>query len=267
MPFTINGIGTQYYFKKNEFIRQDVCEHCQRQATLSDYDVGWFFVVFYIPILPLGRQMILGQCNACSGHRAMPLSQWLQWRESSIERGLEKLSRNPRDPDAALELLGIYSAFHQMEDAWNLAEAMCRTHSDDYRVQLAVGGWYEQHDHIGEANDCFLKAVQLDPLRPESLRIRLVEAIEQSCHKEMMELALALCDAGGDDHLGVVLRAAEQLHAKNKSEDAYKLFERLLQLSPILVKDKDFRRAARPVELAVGRPASLVPAKRLGILD
>jgi hypothetical protein len=37
--------------------------------------------------------------------------------------------------------------------------------------------------------------------------------------------------------------------------------------SPDLIKDKDFRRAARIAEQGVGRPAALVPAKKLGVLD
>jgi tetratricopeptide (TPR) repeat protein len=267
MPITINGIGTHYYFKRNLVTKQGICEHCHRRATLSDYDIGLFFVVFYVPIVPLGRQMIIGECNACSMHRAMPLQQWEQLREDAIDGGLAQLSRAPNSAEAALSLLGIYTMFNQSADALDLAVAIRSTHRDDYDTMLALGAWYESQQHDTEANECFQVVVGLDPERIASKRIRLFDAMEAKKFSEVQKLAGALQEQGPGDHQAVILLAAQFFNQHQKFDEAYSLFKKMLEKFPDWRKDKEFRRSAREAEQGVGLPTTLVPAKKLGMLD
>lgn len=267
MPITINGIGTHYYFKRNLVQNQGVCEHCHRSAILSDYDVGFFFVVLYIPIIPLGRQMIIGECNACNMHRVMPLRQWEQLRDEAIEAGLNRLAQAPKSADAALALLGTYSMFNQSNDAVGLATAIRNTHSDDYDTMLALGAWYESRLKETEANDCFKVAVRLDPERLTSKRIRLFDEMEAKKFAEVQKLAGALLEHAATENQAVLFLAAKFFTQHQKFDDAYTLFRGLVEKFPELKKDKDFRRAAREAEQGVGLPGTLVPAKKLGMLD
>ncbi|MBL8888512.1 MAG: hypothetical protein JNL67_00940 [Planctomycetaceae bacterium] len=267
MPITINGVGTHYYFKRNVVQNQGVCEHCRRQATLSDYDVGLFIVVLYIPIIPLGRQMIIGECNACGMHRAMPLRQWEQLREEAIESGLNRLAQAPKSADAALALLGTYSMFNQFSDAEGLAAAILSTHAEDYDTMLTLGAWYESRQQPTEANACFQNAVRLDPERLASKRIRLFDEMEAKKFSEVQKLAAALLEHGANENHAVLFLTAKFFNQHQKFDDAYTLFKGLLEKFPDLKKDKDFRRAAREAEQGVGLPATLVPAKKLGMLD
>lgn len=267
MPITINGIGTHYYFKRNVVLNQGVCEHCHRQATLSDYDVGLFFVVLYIPIIPLGRQMIVGECNACNVHRAMPLRQWEQLRDEAIEAGLDRLAQAPNSADAALSLLGTYSMFNQSSDALGLATAIRNSHADDYDAMLTLGAWYEARPMEREANDCFQVAVRLDPDRLTSKRIRLFDEMEAKKFVEVQKLAGALMEHAPNENQAVLFMTAKFFTQHQKFSDAYSLIRGLVERFPDLKKDKDFRRAAREAEQGVGLPGTLVPAKKLGMLD
>lgn len=267
MPITINGIGTQYYFKRNLVTNPGVCPHCHRQASLSDYDVGLFFVVFYIPLIPLGRQMIIGECNACHMHQTMPLKQWEQLREDSISNGLDRLGRTPNSAEAALALLGTYSTFNQLADAWDLAAAIRATHANDYDTMLTLGAWFESRQHATQANDCFQAAVRLDPERISSKRIRLFDAMDAKRINEVQVLAEALLQHGAGEHQAVLQLAANFFVQQQKFAEAYSLFKKLLERFPDLKKDKEFRRSAREAEQGVGLPATLVPAKKLGMLD
>jgi tetratricopeptide (TPR) repeat protein len=267
MPITINGIGTQYYFKRNVVTHQGVCEHCHRVATLSDYDIGLFFVVIHIPLIPLGRQMIIHECNACHMHRTMPLKQWEQIREQAITSGLDELSQAPHSSSAALALLGTYTAFNQLTDARDLAGAIRATHATDYDTMLALGSWYESRQHESEANECFQVAVRLDPERIPSKRIRLFDAIEGKKINEVQQLSDALLTDRQGDHQSVLVLAAKFFVQQQKFDFAYALFKKLIDNFPELKKDKEFRRIAREAEQGVGLPTTLVPAKKLGMLD
>jgi tetratricopeptide (TPR) repeat protein len=267
MPFTINGIGTHYYFKRNVVANPGVCEHCYRQATLSDYDIGHFLVVFYIPVLPLGRQMIISECNACGMHQTMPLRKYERLREQTIDARLQALAEQPESAVAALELLGTYTAFNQHAEAAELATAIRGSHGENYEALLSLGAWYEARQHHDLAEECFQIVVRLDPERLPSKRIRLYAAMEAKQSAEVKGLAQDLLAQAPHEHLGVALRAAQFLAEQQRFEDAYRLFQKLIELSPQLKKDKDFRRAARVAEQGVGLPASLVPPKKLGVID
>ena len=71
MPSTVNGIGTHYWGKKNLYTYQGQCQACKRITSLSCYDTNLFFVVVFIPIIPLGRKRIIDHCSACTRHYAM----------------------------------------------------------------------------------------------------------------------------------------------------------------------------------------------------
>ena len=64
MPTTINGIGTRYFGRRNPSTRSDVCRHCDRLAVLDSYDTRLWFVIAFIPIIPLGRKRIHRQLLA-----------------------------------------------------------------------------------------------------------------------------------------------------------------------------------------------------------
>jgi hypothetical protein len=83
---------------------------------LESYDTTLYFVVFYIPLLPLGRKRILEQCSACQKHRVLSLQKWETTKEQAIARLLEALRANPDDRDtiqSAIALATFYggSAF------------------------------------------------------------------------------------------------------------------------------------------------------------
>ena len=74
MPYTINGIGTTYYGKGNLEVHTGRCESCLRTVQLRSYDTRLWFVVLFIPILPLGRRRVIDDCPVCGAHRHLPLA-------------------------------------------------------------------------------------------------------------------------------------------------------------------------------------------------
>ncbi|MFN6206677.1 MAG: hypothetical protein ACK49R_09565, partial [Planctomycetota bacterium] len=92
MPLTINGIGTMYYGKRNLRTHPGKCDSCHKAVQLADYETTLFFVVLYIPLIPLGRKQLLNACPACQRHAMIPARKWQELKRSSIELSTEALA-------------------------------------------------------------------------------------------------------------------------------------------------------------------------------
>ena len=104
MPVTYNGIGTRYHGQTNVQTRTGVCRSCGRTVQLQSYDTRLWFVILYIPIIPLGRKHIIDSCPACRRHYATDLDKWETARQ--LDRlGLVIPAPDERDPEVTLVAL------------------------------------------------------------------------------------------------------------------------------------------------------------------
>src|SRR4051812_7664792 len=116
MPTTINGIGTHYYGKKNRVVRQGVCGSCHRAGPLESYDTRLWFVIVFIPVIPLGRKRVIDQCPHCSRHAVADAYKFEVARQLRTSESLERYRRQP-SPEAALEAHAQLLAFHEHDQA------------------------------------------------------------------------------------------------------------------------------------------------------
>ena len=56
MPTVINGIGTWYYGKRRSHTYKGICEFCKREVDLVSYDTTLFFVVIFVPVIPIQQK-------------------------------------------------------------------------------------------------------------------------------------------------------------------------------------------------------------------
>src|SRR5258706_3000734 len=96
MPTTYNGVGTHYYGKKNLQTRPGPCPHCGRAGQLTSYDTRLWFVVFFIPVIPLARKRIIDHCRVCTRHYATDLDKWETARQLEVSGALEQYRTNPK---------------------------------------------------------------------------------------------------------------------------------------------------------------------------
>lgn len=259
MPTTVNGIGTTYFGKKNLEQYEGVCESCNNHTTLSDYETGYFFCIIFIPIIPLGRKMILGECPICTRHRVMPLHEWERIKEESITEGVDSLRDNMDDPEKALELLGTYSAFKQYDKAEGLAKAISSNFADNYDAMLTVGGWYEQRKMKAEAEECFDRCLELDYDCPQSKHIRAITHIENGELDEGRELAAELFALSAAEYPGGMFMLIDAFQKAGRPADAYEIYKAVLEGIPELVEDGDFKKDVRKLEKELGVEESIVP--------
>ena len=123
MPSTYNGIGTHYYGKSNVTRRPGPCPHCGGNVELTSYDTRLWFVVFFIPIIPLARKRIIDQCKACTRHYAVDIQKWETARQLEVSGAQDEYRKNP-SPESAIALHQRLLNFHQHQHAAELQKEM-----------------------------------------------------------------------------------------------------------------------------------------------
>jgi len=263
MPTTINGIGTQYYGRKHPRVYDGYCEVCKRAAKLTDYETGYYFVVMFIPVMPLGKKQIIGECSLCRRHRVMPLSQWEQLRDETLQSGLDELAQHMDEPKRAIDLLERMTVFNQLDEAMELAAATANQHASDYDTQLAIGSWYERQGQGKLSDKCFARAIRMAPDHPSSKRILAVEAIQKGNPNAAADHLETL--RGSDEHYDPALffMLANAHQTAGNHQQALEEFRDLLNRKPALDADKSFRKAVKKSEKELGNTTSILPKKKL----
>ena len=259
MPTTVNGIGTTYYGKKNLRVHHAQCEFCHRAVELKEYETIHWIVVFYIPVIPLGRKQILDQCPACRQHRVLPLAKWDELREKTIEEKTEAFAKNQDDPQAALELVEALATFSRFDEAEKLAEGIQHRFDDDAQVQFHMGQWHEFRNRRAEAAECFRRALQLQGDNLEAKRA--VAACMMS--DDQVEQALALIKSAPEitpqDDPGLYVELGQSFGRLGQHGDALVAFRQALEVVPELKADKEFQKLVRTSEKSDPAGTTILP--------
>ena len=261
MTATINGIGTHYYGRKNSRFDIGVCDSCKRTVQLESYETGLYFVILFIPVIPLGRKQILDYCPNCSRHRIMPAHQWKEIKQKAIDSSTEQLAQKMGDPAAAIDHLQSLTAFHELEEAKELAPAIESQHPDDSQLQFFLGAWHEKYGDRKDADRCFERAYQLDPKNPAMIRAKGIGLIEEGKPDAARTLFAALEPPSENFDPAIFFMLAKSFQAANRHKEALEVF-RLIKDTPNAKTDREFRKAVQTSEQAAGFGESMLPKKK-----
>ncbi len=174
MPQTINGIGTHYYGKANLRKRPGVCDSCGVLADLSSYDTRLWFVIVFIPVIPLGKKRIIDDCPRCRRHRVLGLAEWEQSRRAALEAAMQQVVQKPGDVQALMDLHGLCLLYGEWEKADKLEERLGTEFPKDSKVQLHLASAHGYRGRTEQAQQCLARARELDP----EIEVPLVKAVE-----------------------------------------------------------------------------------------
>ena len=138
MPITYNSVGTRYSGKRNVETRTAACHSCGRHVTLTSYDTRLFFVILYIPLIPLARKRIIDECPVCRRHYALDAEKWETQKQLGISGALDTYETSPT-PEAAMELHQTMLNFHQRAQAAEFRRGMVEKFGENAHVRAYLG--------------------------------------------------------------------------------------------------------------------------------
>ena len=177
MPQTINGVGTWYYGKVRRFVRRGTCDHCGAYGLLRSFDTTLYFVVFFVPLVPLRKLRILDECPSCQRHSYVKLRDWRRNQEQVIAEVQETMEADPGHPEHAM---GLAFAYAQFQDQEGLREQLPR-------IERAVKGSAEGLQILAAAQATFG-----DRAAAERLLRRALELDDSPATREALALNLCL---------------------------------------------------------------------------
>ncbi|MCP3959532.1 MAG: hypothetical protein GY719_16920 [bacterium] len=244
MPHTVNGIGTSYWGKTNVELRRDVCEHCQAAGDLISYDTTKYFVLVFLPLLPLGKLRVLDECPSCRRHRVMKLGQWQELRQQSVAEAIAAYQANPTDREAAQNAAHTCAAFQDREAFVGLAGRILETFGNDAEMVADIGSTLGYFGHIQEAEVAYRKslAVRDDAEIRQALGVVLLRQERPDDAWPMLE---HLFQSETVDEAGTLFLLVEAYQAQGKHTEALQILDALAQKFPDLAGDKSFAKTRK----------------------
>jgi Flp pilus assembly protein TadD len=258
MPTTINGIGTHYYGKRNLQVRHGTCDQCKRPGQLTSYETRLWFVVVFIPVIPLGRKQIVDQCPHCTRHRAASLGEFKRAGEQAVEEARRHAQQHPGDPDVAVRLHATLVAFQQREESHEQARAMEARFPDHAGVQMYLGAWHSQEGREDEADARFERALAIEPDNHAAARAVAVGCMQKGDLARARDLLAFMQTPGPDQDPAVMVMLADAYQAGDDHQSALWWYRLALEGSPPLAADRKLRKRIKRSEAALGRTQSVV---------
>ena len=263
MPITYNGVGTRYVGHTNAESRPAACPHCRRPVNLTSYDTRLWFVVFFIPIVPLVRKRIIDQCPSCRRHYVMPLDQWEASKQLSISGAMSEFRDDPT-PEKAIAAHRQLIGFHQSAQAEEFGQTVAERFPESVNVLLYLG---HASDHVGRqarAREYFRRALDLRPDLPEARLAVAEDLIAQGKPDEARPLLDFLEQPGAARVYSAVPleRLGNAYQAAGRHPEALELYAATLREVPAAAQHAGFRKKVRRSEQAAGRAVSMLPKRQ-----
>ena len=224
MPTIINGCGTWYYGKRRMHRVKAPCSQCQGFVELESYDTTLYFVVFMIPIIPLGQKRILESCPACQRHKIVKLKDWEAGKARAFGDILEKLQANPDDKETIQTALGLATVYQDEAAFVKLADVLAGHRTDDAEIQAQLGAAYEYFSRWPDAEAAYRRAYAVRP--DDDLRERLaVCCLKQDRPEEAAEYVTHVFESKDPQKAWLVFWLVEGLMAAGMHEQALKVMD------------------------------------------
>ncbi len=244
MPQVFNGIGTWYWGQRNIRTRRGRCEHCGGLSDLRSYDSTLFFVVFFLPILPLKRVRVTNQCAACKRHRVANLKEWNTARDNTVGPALAACRQHPSDPALAENAIGAAVAFQDEPAFLDVASLVSEPLGQNAAMQHLLGSAHAFFGHKDLAEISYRTSLDIkeDPEVSLTLGAHLLRTGQP---QEGWELVRAQLAPGDSEKAGYAYLAAASFQSQGLHAEALEVIDHAASLDPHIAKDKDFKRLRR----------------------
>jgi len=241
MPTVVNGIGTWYYGKRRIHSRKGTCEFCGSLTTLESYDTTLFFVVFFVPLIPLGRKRILEKCAVCERHRVLSLK---KWEEAKVSQGaviLDQLRREPNNRDFIVQAIAFTQAYQDEPLLQEVIVPLVRDRTDDAAIQAQLADAYAYFARWPEAEQAYRASLAIQ--ENETVRERLGwTLLKQGRPQEARPLLQHILDKKITDAAGTIYFLVQGYQAEGLHDEALALMDDRDAAFPEFAKLKEYQK-------------------------
>lgn len=268
MPHTINGVGTWYYGKRDIHRLKGVCEFCGSMGELSSYDTSLYFVVLFVPVIPLQNYRVIEECPSCQKHRVIKARQWRELKANNIKEVIEPLEQNPRDREALLKGLAMSISFQDAE-LFEKMIPLTEPFREDAEVQSQLAAGFSYFSRRGEATEAYKRSLLAED-KPETRQQLALNLLRLGEPDEAEPLIRHIIENKEADKLYLPFLLVDTYQSQGKHQHVLDLLEQLEAAFPDLANDKDVKklRAQSTKYLESGKPlkkTTLVDSSRAGV--
>jgi tetratricopeptide (TPR) repeat protein len=239
MPTVVHGIGTWYYGKRHIHTRQGTCEFCGNTAELSSYDTTLFFVVVFVPLLPLARKRILEQCACCQKHRVLSLARWQEAKATDAARVLDNLHHHPNDRQTMLDAIRFVQAYQDEPLFDELIVPLTDAHRGDAVIQAQLGEAYAYFARWPQAEAAYRASLAVED--HEFVRERVAWALlKQGRPQDAAPLLQHILDQKIEAGAGMIYYLVNGYQAEGRHDEALALMDQRDAAFPQFVGSKAY---------------------------
>jgi len=239
MAYTLNGIGTWYWGKKNIHTNIGTCDACKSSGNFRSFDATKYFVFLHIPIIRLGRQRVIDECPKCQTHREISLKIWDENKRKDIASVISELRNDPNNPEKAKKALGAIVTYQDEEAFQLLADEISHALAENAEMQGLLGMAYTYFNNLKAAEVAYRASlsIQTDAIIQEKLAIILIKQLRPDDARPHLEHIFTdyLRDKAGYLYM---LVEAYQYHGLHRS--ALLILNEMLRCFPDLETDWEF---------------------------
>ncbi|MFG0306647.1 MAG: hypothetical protein ACF8Q5_10600 [Phycisphaerales bacterium JB040] len=252
MPHVVNGIGTWYWGRRNTFTRRDLCPHCGASVELRSFDTRKYFVLLFVPVLPMGTLRIVDECPSCTKHSRVKHATWQRQIVANVQTSAD-IYRAQHTRDQAVEVIAGSVAsqdralFEELE-----SDIESRFPSDAELLDaLATGhAFFERRDDADRVWEASRAITDADATAARHCYYLLLWGRLDDAEPSVRRFL----DRPEIDHTTLYALYLDALLSAGRAEDALSTMDGLEQRLPELEEKKVFKPMRKQAEKLVAKP-------------
>lgn len=153
--------GWGNFNRRDHSVVRGPCPSCGRSGHQRSYTSSRFFTLYFIPIIPIGKQRVLRDCPHCKQALGMSFGKWSKLKRTEIPALVASYRENPTNAEAAKNLLGTIFAVQDRTTLREVGPQIRSAFSKDADVLTHLAGTYSHLCLDKEADETYLAAVAL----------------------------------------------------------------------------------------------------------
>ncbi len=137
------------------------CRSCGRRGFLRSYTSSKFFTLYFVPLIPLGKQKIVADCSHCKKAYGMGWREWKRLHATALPQAIAAYEQHPADAEAAKTALGTIINLQDRPSLERIGPPIHRAFAQDANMLTLLAGTYSYLCQDREADALYLQAVGL----------------------------------------------------------------------------------------------------------